>query len=525
MNSKKDEILQRQSQLSPAKKALLQQRLSGKFKIETHSLQSIPRRSNVGPAPVSFAQQRLWFLHQLDPDSVCYNIPVSVRLTGAIDAVALEQTFNEIVRRHEILRTTFKIVDGKPVQDIAPALAMKLPVVNLRDLPETARDREVQRLVTEDCQQLFDLASGPLLRSKLLQLDEQEHLLLFVIHHIISDGWSAGVLIREIAALYSAFSQNQPSPLPELPIQYADFAIWQRQWLQGDILETQLAYWKQQLGSTPPVLELPTDRPRSATQTTRSAKQLLALSPALTEALKTLSQQEGVTLFMTLLAAFKALLFRYRGQEDIVVGSPIANRNRAETEGLIGFLVNTLVLRTNLSGNPNFREILQRVRELCLGAYAHQDLPFEKLVQEMQPERNLGHPLLFPVWFVLQNSPVPALKLPGVTLTISELDIGEARNDLKLDLTETPEGIKGFFEYKTDLFEPATIARMAELFQLLLNRVVEQPDIPLDALAETLAIAEQQQQLSKEKEFQEARRQKLGNIQRKVVKNSIQEIS
>ncbi|WP_414574316.1 condensation domain-containing protein, partial [Nostoc sp. CCY 9925] len=295
---------------------------------------------------------------------------------------------------------------------------------------EVEREAETMRLASEEAQRPFDLSQGPLLRATLLRLDEKENVLLLTMHHIVSDGWSTGVLVREIAVLYEAFSAGKLSPLPELPIQYTDFAYWQRQWLQGEVLETQLAYWKQQLAGAPQVLELPTDYNRPAVQTFQGASEPLVLPKALSEGLKTLSQQEGVTLFMTLLAAFKVLLHRYTKQDDIMVGTPIANRNRTETEGLIGFFVNTLVIRTELSDNPSFQKFLTQVREVALGAYAHQDLPFEKLVEELQPERNLSHTPLFQVMFVLQNAPIPPLKLSGLSLSPLKLNTTTAKFDL-----------------------------------------------------------------------------------------------
>jgi len=351
----------------------------------------------------------------------------------------------------------------------------------------------------------------------LLKLDETEHVVLLTMHHIISDGWSLGIFLRELATLYEAFSCGKPSPLPELPIQYADFAAWQRRWLQGEVLESQLSYWRQQLDGAPAVLELPTDRARPTVQTFRGATSSFQLSQELSVALQSLSQQEGATLFITLLTAFKILLYYYTSQEDIVVGSPVANRNRSEIEGLIGFFVNTLVMRTDLSSNPSFRETLGRVREVALGAYTHQDFPFEKLVTELQPERNLGHNPLFQVWFVLQNAPMPALELPGLTLNFSAVETGAVRHDLKLDLTEIPEGVKGFFEYKTDLFESSTITQMAELFQTTLATIVELPDIKLSELVELLNNAEKELQTLKNQEFKQGRNQKLKNIRRKSI--------
>jgi amino acid adenylation domain-containing protein len=426
--------------------------------------------------PLSFAQQRLWFLDQLVPDAAIYNIPLAYRVTGELNVGALEQSLVEIVRRHEALRTTFAAVDGQPIQVIAPKIELTLPVVDLGEIAETKRAKEVQRLVTQEAQQPFDLTTGPLLRLQLLRLDDTEHVLLLTMHHIVSDGWSLGVLMRELAVLYEGFSNGKPTSLPELPIHYADFALWQREWFSGDVLESQLAYWKQQLGGELPVLELPTDRPRPPVQTYRGARQSFELSKDLREALKALSRQEGVTLFMTLLAAFKVLLYRYTGQENVIVGSPIANRNRAEIEGLIGFFVNTLVLRSDLSRNPSFRELLGRVREVALGAYAHQDMPFERLVEELQPERDMSYNALFQVMFVLQNSPMSDWEFSGLALSPLEVESKTAKFDLSLSLTETEQGLVGAFGYNTDLFDEATIVRMVGHLRTLLEGVVVEPD-------------------------------------------------
>jgi len=427
--------------------------------------------------PLSFAQQRLWFLDQLGPDSPLYNIPDAVRLTGRLSVPALEQSLNEMIRRHETLRTTFATVDGRPVQVIAPFSTMALPSVDLWDLPKAEQEAEAWRLATEEALRSFDLARGPLLRTTVLRLDEEEHVLLVTMHHIISDGWSMGILTREAVALYEAFANGKPSPLSELPIQYADFAAWQREWLRGEVLDAQLAYWKQQLDGAPAVLELSTDRLRPPVQTYRGATQTFILPEGLTAALQALSREEGSTLFMTLLAAFNALMYRYTGQEDILVGSPIANRNWSEIEGLIGFFVNTLVLRTNLSGNPTFRELLRRVWEMTLGAYAHQDLPFEMLVEKLQPERDLSHTPLFQVVFTLQNAPMPPREQAGLTFRPLEVDSRTAKFDLTLFMVETKQGLSGAIEYNTDLFDAATIARLVGHFRVLLRSIVADPDL------------------------------------------------
>ena len=439
--------------------------------------------------PLSFAQQRVWFLEQLKPGNAFYNMPAAVCLKGQLNVAALEQSLNQIMARHEALRTNFVTVNGQPVQAIASTLTLTLPVIDLRQLPETEREIETQRLVAEEAQQPFDLAAEPLVRTKLLQLSDAEHVLLLTMHHIVSDGWSIGVFLRELAALYEAFCNNVPLVLPELPIQYADFAVWQRQWLQGEVLESQLAYWKQQLDGAPALLELPTDRVRPAVQTFRGAFQTFTLSKELCDALMILSQRQGATLFMTLLAAFETLLYRYTGQTDICVGTPVANRNRSEIEGLIGFFVNTLVLRTDVSGNPTFEDILYLVREVALGAYAHQDLPFEQLVEQLQPVRSLSYTPLFQVMFALQNAPMPSLELPNLTLNPLATESATAKFDLTLSVESTEQGLVGSWEYNTDLFDAATITRMAGHFQTLLEGIVANPeqrllDLPLLSAAE-----------------------------------------
>ncbi|MEA5601598.1 amino acid adenylation domain-containing protein [Nostoc sp. UHCC 0252] len=439
--------------------------------------------------PASFAQQRLWFLDQLIPDNSIYNVPTVIRLSGSLKLAALEQTFNEIVRRHETLRTTFIVSDGQPLQAIAPSLTIPLSVLDLQRSPDDEQEVKAKCIITAEIERPFDLSSGPLLRVILLVLSETEHILLLNMHHIICDDWSMGVLIRELGTLYAAFAQNQPSPLLELPLQYADFAHWQREWLQGEVLQTQLAYWREQLKGIS-VLHLPTDKPRPAIQSYQGATQFLELPLKLIDALEKLSQQESVTLFMTLVAAFQTLLYRYTHQEDIAVGSPIANRNHSEIEGIIGFFVNSLVLRSNLSENPSFRELLGRVREVTLGAYSHQDLPFEKLVEELHPERNLSHHPLFQVVFGFQNAPMSALELPGLVPSFLNIDLKKTRFDLELHLWkcsddfrslwggnwEYSEGLRGVMVYNTDLFDRATISRMVEHFKTLLSAIVENPE-------------------------------------------------
>ncbi|MGH7824891.1 MAG: amino acid adenylation domain-containing protein, partial [Candidatus Binatia bacterium] len=445
--------------------------------------------------PLSFAQQRLWFLAQLEPSTPVYNIAAAFRLAGALNLAALEQSLNEIVLRHEALRTSFSVVDGQPMQMIAATLSLTVPVVDLSCRAEADRESEAMRLASEEARRPFDLSRLPLLRARLLRLSEAEHILLITMHHIVSDGWSLQVLFRELSALYRAFYQGNPSPLASLPIQYADFAVWQRDWLQGQILENQLSYWKQQLNYILPALELPADRPRAGMQSYRGARQSWVLPKDLSEKLKTLSRKEGVTLFMTLLAAFQILLYRYTGEADICVGTPIANRNRPEIEGLIGFFVNTLVLRSNLSGNPTFLELLGQVRDVCLGAYEHQDLPFEKLVEELEPQRDLSRNPLFQVMFVLQNAQMTAApRFTGLTVTPLTVDSEAAKFDLTLSMLEEADSLRGSIQYKTDLFDGSTISRMVDHFQTLLTSLVEKPDQRLSDLP-VLTAAERTQLL------------------------------
>jgi amino acid adenylation domain-containing protein len=451
--------------------------------------------SREGALPLSYAQQRLWFLDQLESGNPIYNIPVALRLRGPLFVDALERTLNEIVRRHESLRTVFSEEQGEAVQVILPEQPVIMPVFNLSNLPEGSGETEALQLATVEARTGFDLSRGPLLRAALLRLGGEDHLLLFTMHHIISDGWSMGVLVRELTALYEAYSEGRESPLPELALQYADYAVWQREWLQGFVLEEQLAYWKRQLEGIPPVLEFPTDRPRPTAMTFRGATVNVELSVELTEKLRVLSRREGVTLYMILLAAFQTLLSRYTGQQDIVVGSPIANRQSSEIEPLIGFFVNTLVLRTDLSGDPGFRELLRRVQQVTLGAYAHQDIPFEMLVQELQPERKLSFTPLFQMVFVLQNAPVDELKLPSLSLERVDVWSGTTHFDLTLQVEESAQGLSGVIEYSVDLFDEATVRRLFHHLQRLLEGIVADPDERLNALP-LLTAAEKHQLLA-----------------------------
>ncbi len=467
--------------LSPEKRKLLELYLQREG-VDIYERVILPQKREAEHFPLSFAQQRLWFLDQLEPGNPLYNLPAAIRLTGSLDVAALEEALNEIIRRHEVLRTTFRTVDGEPVQVITSELSLALPIVDLRSRPESEREAEAMRLAAEMAREPFDLARGPLLRAGLVKLGEEEHIALFNMHHIVSDGWSVTVFIRELVALYEAFARQLPSPLPELPIQYLDFALWQRQWLKGKVLAEQLAYWKQQLAGSSPELLLPTDRPRPAIQAHRGATYYFTFPTALTQALKELSRQCEVTLFMTLLAAFQTLLYRYTGQEDLCVGSPVANRNRAEIEGLIGFFINTLVLRGDLSGQPTFRELLSRVKEVTLAALAHQDLPFEMLVEELQPQRNRSHTPLYQVIFDLNNAPIQTLELTKLKTQLLQVETGEVHADLVLNIIQEGDELRGKLVYNTALFDLATIKRMREHFQVLLEGIVTDPDQQISTL-------------------------------------------
>ncbi|WP_323135334.1 non-ribosomal peptide synthase/polyketide synthase [Dyella silvatica] len=435
------------------------------------------------PLSLSFAQQRLWFLDQYESRREVYNIPAGVRLSGHLDVLALTRALNEIVRRHEALRTSFAVVDDLPVQIIAPVRLLPLETTDLSGLPVADRETQLRLQLRDEASTPFDLAAGPLIRYRLIRLAEQEHVLLLTMHHIVSDGWSMGIVVREVAALYQAFMQDLPSPLAELPIQYADFAQWQRQWLSGEVLGQQLSYWKQQLADSPSLLTLPTDRPRPSSLSHRGAMLPFALPAALVSGLQGLSRQTHSTLFMTLSAAFNLLLARYSGQSDICIGTPIANRNRTEIEPLIGFFVNTLVLRTQVDLHAGFHALLQQVRQHTLDAYAHQDVPFEQLVEALQPERHASYTPLFQVMLVLQNTPMDELALPGLVLKLLDNEISTAKFDITLALTEAEEGLQGYIEYSTDLFELSTIERMAGHFTNLLQAIVADPNLAVGELA------------------------------------------
>ncbi|MET0398427.1 MAG: amino acid adenylation domain-containing protein [Longimicrobiaceae bacterium] len=447
--------------------------------------ETIPRRAQEGPPPLSFAQQRLWVAHRLEPGSTAYNMPSPLRLRGALDGVALRRSVDELVRRHETLRTTFEERDGGPVQVVHPPAPGTLRMVDLSGLPDEAREPEALLLAEAEALRPFDLARGPLLRSTLLRLAGDDHVLCFTLHHIATDAWSMEVLVREVSALHDAFRRGEPSPLPELPVQYADFAVWQRERLAGEPLEEQLAYWRERLAGAPPLLEIPTDRPRAVGQDARTGLHPVALSAEASRALEALSRREGTTLFMAVLAAWLAVLGRWAGQEDVVVGSANAGRTRQETEGMIGFFVNMLVLRGDLSGDPTWRELLARVRETVLGAHAHQELPFERIVDELGVERSPTHTPLFQAIFNLGRSTGPAgrLELDGMRLEPFGREAVAGKFDLNMLVSETPSGLSGVLVYREALFEADTMARMAGHLEVAVEAMLGAPERRLSELS------------------------------------------
>ncbi|AEI67904.1 non-ribosomal peptide synthetase [Corallococcus macrosporus] len=483
------ELLKKLAGLPPEKreailKKLRQQNVVAAPKEEARA-PGIPRVSREQPLPLSFPQRRLWFLDQFEPGTPAYNIPEFVRLTGPLHVPSLERALNEVIRRHEVLRTTFVAEDGEPRQRILPALTLSLGVLDLSYLPGARREPLCQELALQLAGTSFDLAAGPLLHARLVRMGEEDHVLLLVVHHIVSDGWSTGIFVQELTALYAAFSRDKPSPLPELPLQYADFAAWQQQWMQGDVLTAQLDYWRRQLEGSDSALMLPTDRPRPRVRTYAGGKHGFQVDPGVAQHLKALGTQEKASLYMVLLAALQTLLHRYTREPRVSVGTYIANRNRTEVEPLIGFFLNTLVMRTGLEGNPSFRELLRRVVDVTLGAYAHQDIPFEKLLEELAPSRDTSHSPFFQVMLVLQNTPTPPAELG--TLRMESFSVsGEAfaQFDLTLWFSEEAGGLQGIWEYNRDLFDAATVERMVAHFQTLLAGIASNPgqrllDLPL----------------------------------------------
>jgi amino acid adenylation domain-containing protein len=487
------DLAQRIKGLSPTKLALLSKRLNdaaGRAATET----TIPRRNESEYYPLSYAQQQLWLLDQLDPGNPAYNCPLAVRMKGALDIPALEKTFHEFIRRHEILRTAFRVVEGQPVQVISDGVRFRLPLIDLRELDENARKNETKRLSESDARRSFNLTHGQLIRIHLLLIDRDEHVLILTLHHIVTDEWSNGILMRELSILYRAFSAGVSPALPALPIQYADYAQWQRSWLQEDVIGKEVSYWKKQLYGAPPIFSLPTDRPRPLIRNGFGNAYSLTLSEVLSLALRDLGRRFGATLYMVLLTTFKVLLNRYSQEEDILVGTPVAGRDLIEIEGLMGYFANTLVLRTDLSGSLTFLEALERVRNVVLDAHEHQRLPFEMLVNKLRPERKLTHTALFQIAFALDDSSAGASELPRLKLSSISPSYGRAKFDLMLNMAEFGKRIGASFEYSSELFDEATIVRLASHFKILLESVVADPNQQITRLS-MLGQAERRQML------------------------------
>ena len=466
--------------LSPDARALIQRRRQTARPSTAQG--PIPRDVSVAPLPLSFEQQSLWFIDRLSPGLAAYHIPLAVRAIGSLNVSALRSALDALVIRHESLRTTFDLADGKPIQVVGKPRPVQFREVDLANCPEDERESELRLILEEEVRRPFDLSRDLMLRGVVVRLGAQEHVLRLVTHHIVADGWSIGILLRELAELYRTSSANEAPSLAPLPIQFADFALWQRQQLQGEALETQIAFWRRYLEGDPDSVTLPTDRTRPPLPSYRGAMHTVFLPEGLTGELKALGRRENVTLFMTLLAAFKVLLARYSGQDDLVVGSPIAGRNRVELEGLIGLFVNTLALRTDLSGDPTFRELLGRIRESTLDAFAHKDLPLVKLVEELKPGRSSNRTPLFQVLFALEYLETPSLRFPGLVFEPMEFDFHWAKFDLSLTVSERSGGLRASFNYDTDLFDEGTIRRMAGHYQRLLEGIVADPGQPISQL-------------------------------------------
>jgi acyl carrier protein len=488
-------------------------------KIKEHvgaATSGIPPRIERGPdserVALSFAQQRLWFIQRLAPENTAYNMSNEVRLSGQVNVKALDATLVEITRRHEVLRTSFISEDGEPLQVIGGAEQVRLMVVDLRELDLSRKETETRRLAREEGETRFDLERGPLLRVRLLRLEDEESLLLVTMHHIASDGWSLDILIRETGLLYEAYSGGRGSPLEELQIQYKDFARWQREWMKGEVLEKQLDYWKRQLKGIEETGGLPTDYPRSAEGTSRGARLKRVISKEVRERLKEMGRQQGVTLFMTLLGAFEVVMKHYSGRDEVVVGTDVANRNRGETEGLIGFFVNQLVMRMEVKGEWSFEELLRRVREVALEGYANQDVPFEKVVEAMNPRRAGGQSPFFQVKLILQNAPQHSLDVKGLRVKVVEVQNRTAKSDILLSLFENDDGLLCNYQYDTSLFERDTITRLADQYEIVLREVISVPASPLCQVIERLNERDKQDAIDKRTRSKNAQRQKLKGL-------------
>ncbi len=513
--------------LTPERRELLARLLREKG-IAGAGERAIPRRPE-GPVRLSFAQEAVWFLDQLEPERALHNVPGAVRLTGRLDSGALARSLGEIVRRHESLRTVLTLRDGLPYQVPRPAGPFSLPITDLGGLGRAEAEAEVQRLATEEAHRVFDMAEGPLFRAFLLRLTAQEHVLVLNFHHIVTDGWSMGVFTRELDQLYRAYREGRPSPLSEPTLQIGDFAAWQRAELAGKALEEHLDYWRQELAGEIAGVTLPTDRPRPAVQSFRGGHVTMQLSRKKSDELRALSQRRGVTLFMTLLAGFDVLMYDYSRETDVVIGSALAHRNRSELEGVIGFLVNMLILRTDLSGNPTFAEILERAKKVTLGAWSHQDLPLTRIVNEVQPERDLSKNPLFQVQFSLltpDHNPavygyglaagmIETLELPELVMTPVSVQYDNSRYDVAAFLWDMPGGIHGTIEYSRDLYEEETIARMVRRYETLLDLVLERPEDTLEELVAGLARRDREVEAAAGRNFEESMKNKLKSIRRR----------
>ncbi|MFM6012960.1 MAG: condensation domain-containing protein, partial [Dolichospermum sp.] len=448
-------------------------------------------RPNSEPAPLSFSQEQLWFLSQIQ-DNATYNMPLALQISGSLNISFLEQAITEIVRRHEILRTNFQQIEGRNLQVIRPEINISLQVINLDQIPAKEQLQNVQQLINQETDKIFNLSEDNLFQSTLYQLNQNSYVLLLNMHHIISDGWSTGILLEELSTLYAAYLAGNKSPLPDLQIQYADYAIWQKQKFTSQIREKQLNYWQQQLTDIPPLLELPTDKPRPPIQSFSGGIWEFSINSNLSQKIRTLTQQSDATLFMTMLAAFVILLYRYSGQDDILIGSPMAGRNRQEIQSLIGYFVNTVVLRTKLTGNPNFREILNQVRQVATDAHNYQDIPYNQVVEALNPQRNLSYNPVFQILFDLQHSLTDKLQLPGLTLQPFLGEHSTSKFDLSLIIEDRGTELIGVWEYSSDLFTQETITRITENFQTLLNGIVNNPEIPIKQLPIISAFEQQQ---------------------------------
>jgi hypothetical protein len=511
------------AELTPKQMELLRLRLSRLQQKDGHDSHGrhapiTPRGGTSDTFPLSFAQQRLWVVDQLAPGNPAYNIALGVRLKGRLDVAALERSLREIVRRHESLRTTFTSRGGTPVQVISPQADVGLALQDLSAFAEPEREAEGERLAAAEARRPFDLERGPLLRVALLKFADDDHVLLRTVHHIVSDKISEDIFVRELATLYEAFSAGRPSPLPPLPIQYADYAQWQREWLGGDVLRGQIDYWETALAGAPPALDLPTDMPRPPVQTFRGARLTREFSPELTAEVEALAEREGCLLFMAILSAFKVVLLHLSGQDDLVVGTTISGRHRQEVAGLIGFFINTLVLRTGLSGDPTLRELMGRVRETVLAAEEHQYLPFEKLVEEMHVERDPSrHPLFQVIFNIQQHSADAETELPGLSLSrFGAADTASVKFDITVFNLKTPDRLIYAFVYNTDLFRERTVARMMDDYDAVLRRALAHPDVRLSELLGMLSEGRQRRLADERAGMKEANLQRLKSVRRRV---------